>query len=167
MTMDRIDTPAERPEILMSRVFDAPRALVWQVLTTPKHVARWFGGEGFENPVCEMDLRPGGIWRHVMRTPDGSEFPLEYEFVEIAPPERLVWRGSERLVTPTGAHATPEMTVTLEDLGARTRWTMVAKFASDADRAVAMKMGFTMILGQGTDKFAAIVRALAPAALHA
>ena len=81
MTVDAADTT--EPIIRMTRMFDAPRALVWRVFTDPKHVARWYGGHGIENPVCEMDVRAGGLWRHVMRFPDGTEFPLELVFVEV------------------------------------------------------------------------------------
>src|SRR5260370_21770732 len=78
--------------IVMSRVYDAPRSLVWQAMTRPEHIRRWWGGPGFSNPVCEMDVRPGGLWHHVMRFPDGHELHLDFIFLEVEPPSRLVWR---------------------------------------------------------------------------
>jgi uncharacterized protein YndB with AHSA1/START domain len=72
--------------IVMSRVYDAPRQLVWQAMTQPKHIRRWWGGPGFTNPVCEMDVRPGGLWHHVMRFPDGHELQLDFVFLEVEPP---------------------------------------------------------------------------------
>jgi hypothetical protein len=60
-------TAADRPIFTITRDFDAPRELVWQAITDPKQVAVWYGGPGFTNPVCEMDLRSGGTWHHVMQ----------------------------------------------------------------------------------------------------
>ena len=89
-----IDTeiPADEPTIIMTRIYDAPRDLVWAVSTEPRHIRKWWGGPGVTNPVCEIDLRPGGRWVHAMRFPDGHELRLEFEFVEVEPPLRLVWR---------------------------------------------------------------------------
>jgi len=86
------DLPDEG-EFSLTRIFDAPRALVWRAWTDPAHLAAWWGPQGFTNPVCELDLRPGGLMRIVMRTPDGQNYPMRGEFVEIAPPERLVFRN--------------------------------------------------------------------------
>jgi uncharacterized protein YndB with AHSA1/START domain len=55
----------------MTRTYEAPRELVWEVITEPRHVIQWWGGAGCSNPICEMDVRPGGDWRHVMRFADG------------------------------------------------------------------------------------------------
>jgi uncharacterized protein YndB with AHSA1/START domain len=82
----------ERPVIVITRMFDAPRALVWFAITDPKNVAEWYGGPGFTNPVCEMDLRPGGAWHHVMQSPNGMRFTINSIFEEVVAPERLVWR---------------------------------------------------------------------------
>jgi uncharacterized protein YndB with AHSA1/START domain len=82
----------DRPVIVITRDFDAPRELVWKAITDPKQVAIWYGGPGFTNPVCEMDLRPGGAWRHVMQAPNGARYSIDSVFVEIIAPERLVWR---------------------------------------------------------------------------
>ncbi len=144
------------PTIVMRRTLDAPRQLVWQVLTEPRHVARWYGGHGFENPVCEMDVRPGGRWRHVMRTPDGAEQALHLEFVEVVPPERLVWRN----VRPAAAYQDNVMTVTLEEQGKRTAWKLVTRFATLAARDAALGVGFAAVLGEGTERLEAILREL-------
>src|SRR5208282_1015543 len=81
---------AER-ELVITRIFDAPRELVFKAWTDPRHVAQWWGPKGFTNPVCEMDVRPGGALRIVMRAPDGSEYPMTGIFREIVAPERLVF----------------------------------------------------------------------------
>lgn len=156
----QIHTPAEEATLVMSRVFDAPRDLVWTALTEPKHVVRWYGGHGFENPVCEMDVRPGGRWRHVMRTPDGAEHAMEFVFVEVVKPEKLVWQHADHGKGSTGGHPTSVMTVTLEEAGRQTKWTLVARFSSTAERELALRMGFTTVLSQGCDRFDEVARSL-------
>jgi uncharacterized protein YndB with AHSA1/START domain len=81
-------------ELTLTRVFDAPRELVFRMWTDPQHVAKWWGPMGFTNPVCEMDVRPGGQLRIVMRAPDGTDHPMTGTFREIRAPERLVFTNS-------------------------------------------------------------------------
>jgi uncharacterized protein YndB with AHSA1/START domain len=150
-----VSAPANDPVLVMTRTFDAPRALVWAALTDPKQVAVWFGGHGFSNPVVEMDVRDGGRWHHVMRTPDGVDHTMDYVFVEVKAPERLVWCHANFGV---GGPHDNHMTVTLEDLGDKTKWTLVARFVSEADRVLAQQMHFAEVLGQGCDKLNGIVR---------
>jgi uncharacterized protein YndB with AHSA1/START domain len=77
--------------VVITRVFEAPRALVFKAWTDRSHLARWWGPKGFTNPVCEVDLRVGGSLRIVMRAPDGAEHPMTGVFREIDPPARLVF----------------------------------------------------------------------------
>jgi uncharacterized protein YndB with AHSA1/START domain len=77
-------------EFVMTRVFDAPRELVFKAWTDPKHLAQWWGPRGFTNPVCEWDARPGGKIYDVMRAPNGTDYPMGGEFREIVPPEKVV-----------------------------------------------------------------------------
>lgn len=81
-------------DLVMTRVFDAPRDLVFKAWTETKHVAQWWGPKSFTNPVCEMDVRPGGAIRIHMRAPDGVVYPMTGVFQEIVVPERLVFVGS-------------------------------------------------------------------------
>jgi uncharacterized protein YndB with AHSA1/START domain len=81
----------QQPTIVMTRVFDAPRRLVFETHTSPEHVRHWWGRRGSTLPVCEMDFRPGGAWRFVERHPDGQEYAFRGEYREIVPPERIVW----------------------------------------------------------------------------
>ena len=78
-------------EFIISREFDAPRELVFEAWTDPKHLAQWWGPKGFTNPVCEWDARPGGKIYDVMRAPNGVDYPMGGEFREIVAPERLVF----------------------------------------------------------------------------
>src|SRR5919199_1472467 len=83
-------TPSDT-ELVASRVFDAPRALVWDAFTKPEHLQRWMlGPEGWTMPVCEVDLRPGGKWRYVWRKDDGSEMAMSGQVRDVVRPERLV-----------------------------------------------------------------------------
>ena len=145
---------ADRPIITITRDFDAPRELVWQAITDPKQVAVWYGGPGFTNPICEMDLRPGGTWRHVMQAPNGARFTINSVFEKIVEPERLVLRiikdPNRNPPPPTSLN-----TVTLEARGQQTRWKLVTLFDSIADRDLAAKMGFAQMISLGTDRMAA------------
>jgi uncharacterized protein YndB with AHSA1/START domain len=75
-------------ELTLVRTFSAPRALVFEVWTDPKHLAQWWGPQGFTNPVCEFDPRVGGAFRIHMRGPDGVTYPMKGIIQEIVPPER-------------------------------------------------------------------------------
>ena len=86
----KITTPSDL-EIAMTRVFDAPRHLVFDAMTQPQHVRRWFGCAEFALPVCEIDLRVGGAYRFIMRMPDGVENTLQGVYREVVRPERVVF----------------------------------------------------------------------------
>ncbi len=81
-------------ELTLTRLFAAPRELVFRMWTDPQHVAQWWGPAGFTNPVCEMDVRPGGKLRIVMRAPDGTDYPMTGTVREVVAPERLVFTSA-------------------------------------------------------------------------
>ena len=117
-------------EIVATRVFDAPRALVFKAWTDPKHLAHWWGPNGFSITTYEMEFKPGGVWRFVMHGPDGRDYQNENVYVEIVEPERLVYRH-----VPEPRH---ETTVTFaEDVG-KTRLTarMVFETAALRDKTI-------------------------------
>ncbi len=128
--------------IEMTRIYDAPLNVVWEVITDSEHVARWWGGPGVTNPVCEMDVRRGGQWRHVMRFPDGNELHMSFVFLQVEKPHKLVWQQ-----TDSGHAGGPRdivFTVTLQDLGDdKTGWRLLARFLSPEDREIALAIGFT------------------------
>ena len=78
-------------EIVIARTFDAPRELVFEAWTDPRHFVHWWGPFPGTNPACEMDVRPGGAFRWVMRAPDGADYPLTGVYREIVRPERIVY----------------------------------------------------------------------------
>jgi uncharacterized protein YndB with AHSA1/START domain len=111
------DTPPIGREFTITRVFDAPRELVWKAWTDPEHVARWFGPRGFTTPrsTVTMDVRPGGTFEFTMVSDaDGTEIPSGGTFLEVVEPERLVWRDRDIDLT---------VTITFADLVGRTEMT--------------------------------------------
>jgi uncharacterized protein YndB with AHSA1/START domain len=85
----KVTTPSDR-EIVMTRVFDAPRRMVFDAFSKPEHLKRWFGPRGWTLTTCEVDFRVGGAFRFVLRGPDGKEMGMRGAYREIAPPERSV-----------------------------------------------------------------------------
>jgi uncharacterized protein YndB with AHSA1/START domain len=84
-------TDSTKRELVITRVFEASRDVVFKMWTDPKHMAKWWGPHGFTNPVCELDVRPGGAIRIHMRDPEGTVYPMTGTFQEIIKPERLVF----------------------------------------------------------------------------
>lgn len=127
------DLDQDPSAIVTTRVFDAPRELVWSAWTDPNHLAQWWGPNGFTTTTSAYDLRPGGTWRFVMHGPDGRDYQNLVTFDEIVKPERLVYRHGDD-VEPVQFHTT----VTFEDLGGKTRLNLRAQFptADARDRVV-------------------------------
>jgi len=111
----------------MTRLFDAPRILVFDAMTKPEHVRQWWGclGEGYSVPVCEIDLRPGGAWRFVNRHPKG-EAAFHGEYREIAPPSRLVFTEIFEAFPDTVSVVTAELT----EEGGKTRLIATVQYPS-------------------------------------
>ena len=127
---------ATTAELVLTRTFNAPRTLVFQAWTDPKHLAQWWGPRGFTTEIREMDVKPGGAWRYIMHGPDGNKYPFDGVFVEIVEPERLVFDGS--------IHASPEQRVwtevTFADRKGTTEITVrqLYSFESDATRGASI-----------------------------
>lgn len=119
-------------EIVIARVFDAPRELVWEAWTNPRHVAQWWGPRGFTTTIEEMDVRPGGVWKHVMHGPDGTDYPNRSVFTEVLKPERIVFSHGGEKRGDAGVQF--ESTWTFEALGEQTRVTIRMVFATAAER---------------------------------
>ena len=125
------------PKVLLAtRLIDAPRDLVWQVWTDPKHLAQWWGPDGFSTTTSAYDAKVGGVWRFVMHGPDGRDYQNRITFDEIVKPERLVYHhGGGDDVEPVQFRTT----VTFEEIGkgprAKTRLTMRGEFPSAEERA--------------------------------
>ncbi|HEX8905702.1 MAG TPA: SRPBCC family protein [Longimicrobiaceae bacterium] len=133
--MTTTDEPTTSPtadrEIVVTRLVDAPRELVWRVWTEPGHIAKWWGPNGFTNTIHEMDVRPGGIWRFIMHGPDGVDYPNRVDYQEVVRPERLVYlHGDDGGDESRHFH----VTVTFADEGGKTRLTMRSIFATPEAR---------------------------------
>ncbi|MFK7694885.1 SRPBCC family protein [Paenibacillus sp. HJGM_3] len=107
------ETMVKDNQILTTRVFKAPRELVYEVWTKPEHLDKWWGPNGFKNTFQEFDFRPGGHWRFIMHGPDGTDYQNHNVFKDIVKPERIVFEhtASPHFVT----------TVLFEDLGKETK----------------------------------------------
>src|ERR1700680_5174584 len=122
----KVTTPSDQ-ETRMTRLFDAPRHLVFEAMTKPEHVKQWWGrlGEGYSVPVCEIDLRPGGAWRFVNRHPKG-EAAFHGEYREITPPSRLGFTEIFEEFPDTVSVVTGE----LADEKGKTRMTVTVRYPS-------------------------------------
>ena len=130
-----LDLDSDPRSIIGVREFDAPRDLVFAAFTDPKHLAQWWGPNGFTTTTHSFDFRPGGVWRFVMHGPDGRDYQNRITFEEIVPPERIVCRhGGSDDVEPVHF----KQTVVFEDIGGRTRITCRSDFpsASARDRVI-------------------------------
>jgi len=130
---------AER-EIVITRVFDAPREVIWNAWTDPEQIVRWWGPSGFTTTIHEMDVRPGGVWKHTMHGPDGTDYPNRIVFIEVVKPERIVYSMTG------GKKGDPvhqsDVTWTFEAQGDKTRLTLRMLFPSaDAREQAAKKYG--------------------------
>ncbi len=148
-------------ELVLVRVFNAPRELVWKAWTDPKRLAQWWGPTHFTNPVCEVDARPGGKWRIVMRGPDGAEFPHGGEYIEVTPPSKLVMTNSlEGAFQPFGPST---WTVTFDEVDGKTTLTTRVLCATPTDRETMEHMGWRGGYGMSLDKLAALFGRTNPA----
>jgi uncharacterized protein YndB with AHSA1/START domain len=152
----RITTPNDL-DVVLTRVFDAPRAMVFDALTKPELLKRWYGPDGWSLDVCEIDLRPGGRWRFVVRRPDGKPIGQYGVYREITPAERIVnterwedWDPGETLVT----------TVLAEDKDGRTTMTSTSRFPSKDVRDTVLKSGLEHGAAQTYDKLAELLALL-------
>jgi len=159
-------TQSSEREFVISRIFNAPRELLFKAWTDPKHVAEWWGPRGMTIPVCEMDVRPGGAYRIVMRMADGVEFPSRGVFREIVKPERIVMtmdcsehpKEWHDMVNPNrqkgDTNPAGEMicTATFEDLGGKTRLTIRMLLKSPEVRDSLVKMGMSEGWSQSLDR---------------
>lgn len=155
-------TPADEPVIVITRTVAAPRELVFRCYTDPVHLVHFWGPHGSSMPVCDLDLRPGGVWRQVLQFPEGEPFPVTYVFLEIEPPERIVFRDAPHgvrfgdLLPP----ASMVNTILLEPDGNRTRITSTVRMPTLAARDAITATGFTSVIVEAGERLDAYVAAL-------
>ena len=127
-------TPVADRTLSITRTFAAPRELVFKVWTQPEHVVRWWGPKGFTTPSSTMEVRPGGAYRTVIRSPEGKEHVMRGVYREVVPPERLVMTFAWEDERGEPGHETL-VKVTFEDVAGQTRLTFEhGVFQTVADR---------------------------------
>ncbi len=153
-------------DLVLERVVDVPPELVWAAWTTPEHVKKWFTPAPWTTVDCEIDLRPGGIFRTTMRSPEGQEFPNVGCYLEIVKNERLVWtdaldpgyRPSNR--PPACGVSGFTAVISLEPHGKGTKYTALAMHKDEAGRKAHEEMGFEDGWGKALDQLVAVAKNL-------
>jgi uncharacterized protein YndB with AHSA1/START domain len=144
-------------DLVITRVVDAPRRLVFQAWTDPRHIPQWLlGPEGWSMPVCEIDLRAGGSWRYVWRKADGAEMAMSGTVRDVVPPERLV-------TTERWGPEWPETinTVVFTESGGLTTITLTVRYPSKEARDAALGTGMKEGMEQSFARLDRLVRTLA------
>jgi uncharacterized protein YndB with AHSA1/START domain len=136
---ERTKAYTEGPDLVLERVFDAPRELVWKVMTDPDRVTNWWGPHGYTTTVVEMDVRVGGKWRWINHTTGGDDVPFKGEYLEVVPHERIV--QTETFDVPGFDDKQAINTLTFEDLGGKTRLVARSRFPSVDDLEGALATG--------------------------
>ena len=152
-----VTTPSDR-EIRMTRLFDAPRALVFEAMTKPEHIRHWWGnlGDGYSVPVCEVDLRLGGKWRFTNRTPKGELATFYGEYREVAPPERVVFTE----IFEPFPDAESVVTALLTEEGGKTRLTATVVYPSREVRDMVQATGMERGAALSYDRLEEVARGL-------
>jgi uncharacterized protein YndB with AHSA1/START domain len=150
------DHAASDRELVITRIIDAPRERVFQAWTT--QLPEWWGPHGMTTPICEMDLRPGGIFRTVMRAADGTEYPTKGVFLEVVKPERIVFTDAFGPGWQPDPEAFFTAITTFEELpGGKTKYTARALHWTAAHREKHEKLGFYQGWGESIDCLEALV----------
>jgi uncharacterized protein YndB with AHSA1/START domain len=149
-------TPSDR-EVGVTRVFDAPRELVWKTYTEPEHLRQWMlGPDGWSMEVCEIDLRPGGAYRFAWRKDDGSELTIAGVHREIEPPERLVSTESWGPEWPEALN-----TIVFSEEDGRTTLSITVLYPTQEARDAALATGMTDGMTMSLDRLEEILGGLA------
>lgn len=147
--------PDQKLDLVLERVVDVPRELVWAAWTKPEHIVHWFAPKPWTTTHCEIDLRPGGTFSFTMRSPEGKDFPNIGCVLEVVPLKRLVW--TDALLPGYRPSAKPFFTaiIALEKQGKGTHYTATAIHRDEEGRAQHEKMGFHEGWGQCLDQLVA------------
>jgi uncharacterized protein YndB with AHSA1/START domain len=139
MIMDTTRLELKSPtEIVITRAFAAPRRVVWDAMTKPEYVRRWYGLRMLEVSTCEIDLRVGGTWRFVLRAPDGSDHGFTGVYREIAAPDRVVYTENYEAIGPGHEML---VTTTFDEHDGKTLLKSRLVYQSEADRDAHLRSG--------------------------
>lgn len=147
-----------RLDLVLERVVDVPRERVWAAWTKPEHIKKWFAPAPWTVSECAVDLRPGGMFRTVMRSPEGKEHPGNGCILEVVPNERLVW--TDALLPGYRPSEKPFFTaiISLEASGKGTRYTALARHKDEPTRKQHEEMGFHQGWSQCLDQLVTLMR---------
>ncbi|MEO8674742.1 MAG: SRPBCC family protein [Casimicrobiaceae bacterium] len=166
MTRMKMFEPDPVLDLVFERVIDVPRELVWKAWTTPELIKQWFTPAPWTTIDCEIDLRPGGIFRTIMRSPEGQEFPNVGSFLEVLPNERLTWTNAllPGFRPAIANSACPGETfsftavISLEPQGSGTKYTALVIHGDADGRKRHEAMGFHDGWGKALDQLVALVK---------
>jgi len=152
--------PDPKLDLVLERVVDVPPDLVWTAWTKPEHLKKWLTPAPWTTTDCEIDLRPGGMFRFVMRSPEGKDFPNIGCFLEVVPNKRLVW--TDALLPGYRPSENPFMTavINIEPQGNGTRYIAIAIHRDQAARKKHEEMGFHEGWGKALDQLVALAKTL-------
>jgi uncharacterized protein YndB with AHSA1/START domain len=154
----QVTTPSDR-EIMMTRVFEAPRALVFEALTRPELVRRWLGAlEGWTFEICEIDARVGGTYRYLWRHRDGSELGMRGTYLEVTAPERIV---STEVFDQSWYEGDAVGTVVLTEQGGRTTLSTTVRYGSKEIRDAVLRSPMESGVAAGYDRLEELLAARA------
>jgi len=154
-------------DLVLERVVDVPRELVWAAWTTPGHIMNWFTPAPWKTVDCEIDLRPGGIFRTVMESPEGERFPNSGCYLEVVPNEKLVFTNTMgpgyRPASATVPPSDPLLftaVISIESNGSKTKYTAIAMHGDQASATKHKDMGFHDGWGAAFDQLIALVKGM-------
>jgi uncharacterized protein YndB with AHSA1/START domain len=157
---DEVLFPDDAPTITIVRWLNAPRALVWDAWTDPAQIVAWWGPPDFATPRVELEVRPGGRWRIDMQAPDGTVYPNKGRYLEVVPPEKLVWTDEVDADEAAWGEDAPPSTVnttTFEEIGGKTRLTVTTRLDNIALRDRLRDMGWATGFGESLDRLTALL----------
>jgi uncharacterized protein YndB with AHSA1/START domain len=156
--------PNPKLDLVLERVVDVPRELVWEAWTKPEYLKQWFTPKPWQTVDCEIDLRPGGIFRTVFRGPEGQEFTNLGCYLEVVKNERLVWTDAltagyrPNQPSPHANLGFITAIVSLEAQGQRTKYTAIALHKDETGRKAHEEMGFHEGWGTALDQLVELMK---------
>jgi uncharacterized protein YndB with AHSA1/START domain len=153
-------------DLLLERVVDVPKELVWAAWTNPEQLKKWFTPAPWTTADCEIDLRPGGMFRTVMRSPEGQDYPYVGCYLEVVENQRLVWttllgpgyRPVKQAANDPSAALAFTAVIALESQGSRTKYTALVMHRDEAERKQHEEMGFHTGWGTALDQLVAMAK---------
>lgn len=163
MKEDTVSTPADEPVLIVTRTFDAPRALIYECYTDPAHMAHFWGPRDAKT-TARLDPRPGGVWRIDWRYENGNRFGYTSVYLELSPPEHIVyrdapddWAGGLDGLPPVEIHTN----ILLTEAGGKTTLTVTVRWPTIAARDENVQRGFAGMIAVGNDRLAEYLPKLA------